>query len=86
MHPRDRVPDWPNVPAVDPVDEVARRFAENVRKAIGDRSLREAGELVGVDFSTLGKIVRGTTWPDLETIAKLEVGFGVDLWPGRVKD
>jgi transcriptional regulator with XRE-family HTH domain len=84
LHPRERVVDWPNVPAVDPVDEVARLFAKNVEEAIGKRTLREAGELVGVDFSTLAKIVNGATWPDLETIAKLEQGFGVDLWPGRV--
>jgi transcriptional regulator with XRE-family HTH domain len=73
------------VPAVDPVDEVARLFARNVQRAIGERTLREAGELVGVDFSTLAKIVNGATWPDLETIAKLELGFGVDLWPGRIR-
>jgi len=83
-HPRERVADWPNVPAVDPSGEVARLFARNVQNAIGKRSLREAGELVGVDFSTLAKIVNGATWPDLETIAKLERGFDVDLWPGRV--
>ncbi len=85
-HPRERVADWPNVPAVEPAGEVARLFARNVQLAIGDRTLREASDMVGVHFSTLAKIVNGSVWPDLETIAKLEYGFGVDLWPGRAGD
>ncbi|QEE62451.1 helix-turn-helix transcriptional regulator [Salinibacterium sp. dk2585] len=82
--PRDGSRDWPDVTAADPVSEVARRFAENVRTAIGDQSIRAAARDVGVAHTTIVAILQGRVWPDLETIAKLEQGLGVDLWPGRV--
>lgn len=67
----------------DPVGEVARRFALNLRDAIGDRSLRAASEATGVDHTTIQAILQGRTWPDLYTLAKLEQGLDADLWPGR---
>jgi transcriptional regulator with XRE-family HTH domain len=82
--PRSRTPDWPSVPAVDRSGEVARLFALNVKAAIGERSLRAAADVTGVDHSTILSILQGRVWPDLETIAKLEAGFGVVLWPGLV--
>jgi Helix-turn-helix len=82
-HPRELAADWPSVPGVDPIGEVARLFANNVREAIGDRSLRAAAADTGVDHTTILAVLEGRTWPDLATIAKLELGFGVDLWPGR---
>jgi len=83
--PKERMDRWPDVPAADPSAEVARRFALNLRAAIGDISLRAAEKVTGVDHSTIQAILRGQTWPDLDTIAKLENGFGVSLWPGLVK-
>jgi len=84
LSPRDHVTDWPESPASDPVAEVARQFAVNLRSAIGATSLRETGTSVGVDHSTILAILQGRSWPDLATIAKLEGGLGIDLWPGRV--
>ena len=66
----------------DPSGEVARRFARNLRAAIGENSLRHAAKLTGVDHSTIQSILQGRVWPDLETIAKLERGFDTSLWPG----
>ena len=80
--PRERTDAWPDVPSVDPSGEVARRFALNVRDAMAGRSLRATQELTGVDHSTIQAILQGQTWPDLDTIAKLEHGFGIVLWPG----
>jgi transcriptional regulator with XRE-family HTH domain len=76
--------DWPHVVSLDPIGEVARLFAENLREAIGDRSIRAAANDAGVDHSTIMAVLQGRTWPDLATIARLELGFGVDLWPGRI--
>ena len=64
--------------------EVARLFAENVRVAIGSRSLREVAALTGVNHTSIGDVLNGRTWPDLATIARLEAGLAADLWPGRV--
>lgn len=84
LTPRDLADGWPEMPSVDPVGEVARQFALNVQAAIGDRSIRAAARDVGVDPSTMMSVLHGRSWPDLATIAKLEMGFGVDLWPGRL--
>jgi len=69
--------------SVDPIGEVARQFALNLRGAIGERSVRDAARSAGVNHVTIQLILKGQRWPDLETIAKLERGLGVDLWPGR---
>ncbi|WP_285462284.1 helix-turn-helix transcriptional regulator [Agromyces sp. NBRC 114283] len=81
--PREVAPGWPDVEAVDPVGEVARLFARNVADAIGDRSVRAVAKDTGVDHTTILSLLAGRAWPDLATIAKLELGLGVDLWPGR---
>ena len=73
---------WPHVPSADPIGEVARQFALNVEAAVGDRSVRAAARDVGIDHATIRALIAGKSWPDLATIAKLERGFGVDLWPG----
>jgi transcriptional regulator with XRE-family HTH domain len=69
----------------DPIGEVARQFALNLRIAIGDRSLRKAAEDTGVDHSTIQAILQGRSWPDVFTLAKLERGLESDLWPGRLR-
>ncbi|MET0714899.1 MAG: helix-turn-helix transcriptional regulator [Mycetocola sp.] len=73
---------WPHMPSADPIGEVARQFALNVEAAIGERSVRAAARDVGVDHATIRALIAGKSWPDLATIAKLERGFGVNLWPG----
>ena len=71
------------MPAADPIGEVARQLAVNLRAAIGSRSLRAAAEAAGVDHSTIMAILQGRTWPDLYTLARLEQGLEADLWPER---
>ncbi|WP_123356699.1 helix-turn-helix transcriptional regulator [Frigoribacterium sp. PhB160] len=72
---------WPDVHSDDPIGEVARRFAQNLRQAVGSRSIRSVAEASGVTHTTLLSVLAGQVWPDLETIAKLERGLGVGLWP-----
>ncbi|MGG7507553.1 hypothetical protein [Plantibacter sp. YIM 135249] len=69
--------------SADPIGEVARQLAKNVQAAIGDRSVRSVAKDTGVDHTTILAILGGRVWPDLYTIAKLELGLGADLWPGR---
>ena len=75
---------WPETPSPDPVAELARRFALNLAAAVGDTSLRSVGRSTGVAHNTLASILAGRIWPDFSTIAKLELGLDVPLWPGRV--
>lgn len=82
--PKDLAARWPDLPGDDPFGEVARRFAENLRMAIGNRTLRAVAEEAGLNHTTILAILEGRTWPDLQTLAKLEHGTSVDLWPGRL--
>lgn len=82
LKPNELVPAWPDGPASDPVGEVARVFAANLRRAIGERSIRSAADACGMNHATLLGILDGRAWPDMETIAKLERGLDAPLWPG----
>lgn len=81
--PAQLTPGWPDEHSPDSLAEVARRFAMALRSAIGTRSLRQTAAVAGVSHTAILAILAGSTWPDLATIAKLEAGLGVDLWPGR---
>ncbi|NQX22724.1 helix-turn-helix transcriptional regulator [Curtobacterium sp. VKM Ac-2852] len=74
---------WPDVPSEDALAEVARRLVLNVRAAMDGRSIRAVAVDVGVGNVTLSNVLAGKAWPDLATIARLEQGLDVDLWPGR---
>jgi transcriptional regulator with XRE-family HTH domain len=75
---------WPENASPDPVAELARRFSLNLAAAIGDESLRAVSRSTGVGHNTLASILAGRIWPDFSTIAKLELGLHVPLWPGKV--
>ncbi|MGW8431312.1 helix-turn-helix domain-containing protein [Curtobacterium citreum] len=72
---------WPEQPSVDRSAEKARRLVMNLRTAMGGRSLRAVAADTGLGHVTLQRILSGQAWPDLHTIAKLEVGLDTDLWP-----
>ncbi len=76
---------WPAHPSPDPSAEVARRLVRNLEREIAGRSIRSVAEAAQVDHSTLLGLLRGRSWPDLVTIARLERGLGADLWPGRLE-
>lgn len=79
--PRELTPGWPDAPGDDPVAEVARLLCLNVRSALDGRSVREFARVTGVDRATIGTILAGEAWPDLQTIARLEIALGRPLWP-----
>jgi hypothetical protein len=80
-NPFELTDSWPESPSSTAAGEVARKFALNLQSAIGSRSLRAAAEECDLVHVTLASVLEGRTWPDLETIAKLEIGLGVGLWP-----
>ncbi|MFV0409446.1 MAG: helix-turn-helix domain-containing protein [Paracoccus sp. (in: a-proteobacteria)] len=79
--PRDLVDDWPESPLEDVPGEIVRQIALALSAAINKRSLRTVARLTGVDHTTIADILRGTSWPDALTIARLEIGLGAHLWP-----
>ena len=83
--PQELTPSWPDEPSPNPIGEVARLFVLNLRAAIGERSLRAVADNCELHHATLLGILEGRTWPDLETLAKIERGLAADLWPGRIE-
>lgn len=79
-----RVPEeWPYGEVDDTIPaQYARIFAQRLGAAIGDRSFRSVSRAAGVSHRTIAHLVRGESWPDLITIAKLEFALGAVLWPG----
>jgi lambda repressor-like predicted transcriptional regulator len=76
---------WPARPSTDPHAEVARRFVVALQRAVGDRSVRSVAVAAGMSHGSLNRVLAGSVWPDLLTIAKLEGALGADLWPGRLE-
>jgi transcriptional regulator with XRE-family HTH domain len=53
-----------------------------LRDGIGERSIRSVATAAGVSHVTILNVLAGRAWPDLSTIARLEIALGVPLWPG----
>ncbi len=83
LTPHELARTWPDAPADDPVAEVARQFVVNLLAVMGGRSLREIERLTGVERTTLADFLAGRNWPDLATLARLELGLDAELWPRR---
>lgn len=81
--PREIASGWPLTPSADAPAEVARRLALNLRGAMHGNSARWVETRTGVDHTVVAKVLRGDTWADLATIARLEEGLDTVLWPLR---
>lgn len=79
--PADLTPGWPETPSPDYAAEVARCLARNLRESIGDRSVRAVVTDCDVDEATVRRILLGSIWPDLRTIARLERALASALYP-----
>ena len=53
----------------------------NLRGALQGRSSRWAARETDVDHTIIANVLSGRTWADLATIARLEAGLNVNLWP-----
>jgi transcriptional regulator with XRE-family HTH domain len=62
--------------------EAARRLAVALRAALADVPLRTAAAKIGVHHSTLHAVLQGRSWPDLETLVRIDRGLGVRYWTG----
>ena len=79
--PHELCVEWPTTRSDDPVAEIARQFVLNLRDAMGSRSIREVARETGVDRASIGTVLNGMSWPDTSTLARLELGLKVTLWP-----
>lgn len=88
----EKYPGWPDLSpeSVDPVARKCLLFVLNLKDAVDDlseaghtQSLRDFARQAGINHATLIAITAGRTWPDGETIAKLESMTGRSLWPSH---
>lgn len=77
---------WPDGPSEDPVGEIARQFVVQLRSVLGDRSLRSVAAKAGLDHATIVRVLAGQVWPDLATIARLELALDASLWRVTLPD
>jgi DNA (cytosine-5)-methyltransferase 1 len=74
--------DWPDGPLVDiapPEVRYLRTFAQRLRTAVAKDSARGIAHRAGLGDASLRKIIAGTSYPDLRTIARLEDAAGTSL-------
>lgn len=82
--PASLYPGWPDSLDVSaPEHQMIQAMVINLRRERNRyRSVKGVAEKSGVAASTISDILNGNTWPSLETMARLEVGLEVRLWPG----
>ena len=81
LKPREYVADWPDEPSTYAPAEAVRVFALNLQRAIAGRSVRDVQRATDVDHITIANVLNGRSWPEVETILKLEVGLQIQLLP-----
>ncbi|NHC21859.1 XRE family transcriptional regulator [Nocardioides sp. IC4_145] len=77
---------WPDG-EIDPDAPAAVPYAVHVSKTLGEalagRNKSEVALAAEIERSTLYDLLAGNKWPELFTIAKLELELGVSLWPDQ---
>ena len=63
------------------VAQFTAAFAARLKEAIGTRSMRSVAESVGLNHTTVSRLLRGERVPDAVTIWMLEAALDADLWP-----
>ena len=75
--------DWPTGGVRGPIEvEYARQFCLRLANAIKGRPIRDVARGANISHTTVIAVLAGARWPDMATVAKLEVALASDLWPG----
>lgn len=73
-------PQGPYRPETPPEVFLAAGLAARLHTKIGDESVRYVAKKAGLSPQTILNILSGRSWPDLRTVAKLEVSLNTRLW------
>ncbi len=95
--PRDRQPpahhmpagEWPDgslVPEAPAEVHLAAALAIRLRKHMRGRTLDNVAEATGLGRQTIDNILLGKGWPDIRTVARLEVALKKPLWGKEHRD
>lgn len=81
--PASLYPGWPDSLDVTVTEhQMIQAMVINLRRQRSlFRTVKAMSARTGVPSSTISDVLGGNAWPSLETVARLEVGLGVRLWP-----
>lgn len=81
--PASLYPGWPDSLDVTVTEhQMIQAMVINLRRQRSlFRTVKVMSARTGVPSSTISDVLGGNAWPSLETVARLEVGLGVRLWP-----
>jgi len=85
--PRELAKDPENWPHADlsghPAALAVQAIAAALQNVMAEQGLsfRRLAERSGVNRQTVNDVVVGRCWPDVATVAQLEAGLGIRLWP-----
>ena len=74
---------WPHgtlTPDAPPEAHLAAALAIRLRKHMKGRTLDKMAERTGLGRQTINNILLGKAWPDIRTVARLEVALSKRLW------
>ncbi|MEV4285805.1 helix-turn-helix transcriptional regulator [Nonomuraea bangladeshensis] len=86
--PRDLAQDPENWPHADLSAHPAAAVVQAIAAALVDElvarrlSRRGLAAFTGVNRQSINTLISGCSWPDVATIAQLEIGLDIRLWPG----
>ncbi len=75
--------EWPDgtlLPRAPEEAHLAAALAVRLRKHMAGRTLETLAEKTGLGRQTINNILLGKGWPDIRTIARLEVALEKRLW------
>jgi DNA-binding phage protein len=61
--------------------EYVKVISSRLRDALADQNVVDVAARAGLARSTIYDVLGGTTWPDIVSIAQLEVTLNARLWP-----
>ena len=82
--PRTLYKNWPvDADITDRAHMRAQKFCANLHRFMDNNNLSQAdvARRCGLSDRTVSDVLLGNVWPTAETIARLEVGLTIRLWP-----
>ncbi|AEX70290.1 helix-turn-helix domain-containing protein [Corynebacterium diphtheriae] len=82
--PRNLYPGWPlnhSEIKANRAHALVQEMARNVLELTFRATVGSIAERCGLNSSTISDLTKGTSWPTVETLAKIEVGLGQPVWP-----
>lgn len=83
--PRELYPNWPDGEIADDLAHEKLRKVAHLVRHIADTedggSIRALATRIGMTHTVLHALVAGTSWPNAESIARLELALNRPIWP-----